>query len=290
MDMTIDRLRAVFTASAMEYGFREHVHSANKWQLIFSLSLLTLPLAFFSRSDYILFGATTQFWLLLAMRGAILLVFALMILLAFRMKQLWKLDNALLVVTFLLSILLFYINTTRPPSYHQHSIIDALLLLSIYLLIPNRFLYQVIGAFFLTGLAFINFLFFRDPVPALAANVFWISYIFSNAMGIWYARHLHLVHRQRYSSLLSERETSIALEQALSEVKTLEGILPICASCKKIRDSDGYWNQVEQYIATHSAAQFSHGLCEDCAEQMYQGEDWYEELKTPTKDGASPGS
>lgn len=67
-----------------------------------------------------------------------------------------------------------------------------------------------------------------------------------------------------------EREKHIAaLQQALSEVKVLSGLLPICASCKKIRDDKGYWNQIESYIQNHSEAQFSHGLCPECASKIY---------------------
>lgn len=69
-----------------------------------------------------------------------------------------------------------------------------------------------------------------------------------------------------------ERENLIRkLQNALSEVKTLRGFLPICASCKKIRDDKGYWNQIEAYISEHSHAQFSHGLCPDCARKFYPG-------------------
>jgi hypothetical protein len=56
---------------------------------------------------------------------------------------------------------------------------------------------------------------------------------------------------------------------ALSELKTLSGLLPICASCKKIRDDKGYWSQLEAYITEHSGAVFSHGICPDCMEKMY---------------------
>ena len=67
-----------------------------------------------------------------------------------------------------------------------------------------------------------------------------------------------------------EREKLIAqLQKALSEVKTLQGFLPICASCKKIRDDKGYWNQIESYIQSHSDAKFSHGLCPECAKKLY---------------------
>ncbi len=67
-----------------------------------------------------------------------------------------------------------------------------------------------------------------------------------------------------------EREKLIAeLQNAVAEVKTLSGLLPICSSCKKIRDDQGYWNQIEVYISGHSAAKFSHGLCPECAKKLY---------------------
>lgn len=59
------------------------------------------------------------------------------------------------------------------------------------------------------------------------------------------------------------------LEQALAQVKTLSGLLPICSHCKKIRDDQGYWNQIEKYVGEHSNAQFSHGICPECAKKFY---------------------
>jgi hypothetical protein len=61
----------------------------------------------------------------------------------------------------------------------------------------------------------------------------------------------------------------IELKKALDRVKTLSGLLPICASCKKIRDDTGYWNQIEVYIQTHSEAEFSHSICPACAKKLY---------------------
>jgi two-component system, response regulator PdtaR len=67
-----------------------------------------------------------------------------------------------------------------------------------------------------------------------------------------------------------EREKLIAqLEEALLQVKRLSGLLPICASCKKIRDNRGSWRQIEEYITTHSEAGFSHGICPQCAQVLY---------------------
>jgi len=59
------------------------------------------------------------------------------------------------------------------------------------------------------------------------------------------------------------------LQKTLSEVKRLSGQLPICASCKKIRDDQGHWRQVEEYIRDHSEAEFTHSLCPECAQRLY---------------------
>ena len=67
-----------------------------------------------------------------------------------------------------------------------------------------------------------------------------------------------------------ERERLVLeLQDALSRVKTLKGLLPICASCRKIRDDQGYWTSVEAYLLQHSDAEFTHGICPDCAQELY---------------------
>ncbi len=72
------------------------------------------------------------------------------------------------------------------------------------------------------------------------------------------------------SPLLAKLSKTVeGLQEALSKVKLLSGLIPICASCKKIRDDRGYWNQIEYYIREHSEAEFSHGICPECANRLY---------------------
>jgi len=67
-----------------------------------------------------------------------------------------------------------------------------------------------------------------------------------------------------------ERERLIAeLQEALAQVKTLRGLLPICANCKRVRDDDGYWHMVEAYVRDHSQAEFTHTLCPECMAKLY---------------------
>ena len=82
--------------------------------------------------------------------------------------------------------------------------------------------------------------------------------------------HLELLY---INHILGEKNRK--LSDYISEIQTLRGILPICSSCKKIRDDKGYWNQIESYIQKHSEAQFSHGICPDCAKKFYPDLDIY---------------
>ena len=78
--------------------------------------------------------------------------------------------------------------------------------------------------------------------------------------------------QKHYDQLeLLVKERTVDLEKALSKVKLLSGFLPICASCKKIRDDKGYWSQIESYIKQHSEAEFSHSICPECVEKLYPG-------------------
>lgn len=77
-------------------------------------------------------------------------------------------------------------------------------------------------------------------------------------------RTVELEIKNRQLSRMNEE-----LHESLEKVKLLTGMLPICANCKKVRDDQGYWLQVEEYITDHSEAKFSHGICPDCLKELY---------------------
>ena len=72
------------------------------------------------------------------------------------------------------------------------------------------------------------------------------------------------------------KEEHEKLIKAMGEIKVLSGLLPICSSCKKIRDDKGYWNQIEGYIQKHSEAKFSHSICKECAKELYPDLEFYD--------------
>lgn len=78
-----------------------------------------------------------------------------------------------------------------------------------------------------------------------------------------------IVRTIRYA--IERQRLTTELKTALEHVKQLQGMLPICSSCKKIRDDKGYWNRLEEYFHEHSNLQFSHGICPDCVQKLYPG-------------------
>ena len=78
---------------------------------------------------------------------------------------------------------------------------------------------------------------------------------------------LEMAERTRTEQALREKNAELAA--ALAKVKLLGGLLPICAGCKKIRDDQGYWSQVDSYVQEHSEATFTHGLCPECIKRLY---------------------
>lgn len=116
---------------------------------------------------------------------------------------------------------------------------------------------------FISTLLIIAALFFKPPMEevwkvaynrGIALLTVWII--------AWFGLQRKKAERQRHQ-VLRERE------KALEEVKILHGLLPICASCKRIKNDQGSWMQIESYLKQHSEAEFTHGLCPECAERLY---------------------
>ena len=104
---------------------------------------------------------------------------------------------------------------------------------------------------------------YKLAIGFLLVIVLFVSF---GAISLWEVHTLGNLTKMIYEHPLV---VSNELQEALSEIKTLSGLLPICASCKKIRDDTGYWNQIELYIRDHTEAEFSHSLCPNCAEKLY---------------------
>lgn len=105
--------------------------------------------------------------------------------------------------------------------------------------------------------------------PADAMEIWMRSLILALLIGFGFFFQLIFNQKMRVEA---EKENLIKeLLATIAEIKILQGLIPICAHCKKIRDDKGLWQQLEKYIQDHSEAEFSHGICPDCTEELYPG-------------------
>lgn len=95
------------------------------------------------------------------------------------------------------------------------------------------------------------------------------------AVSYYWNSKLAMENQERRRVEADKERLIVELRQALGNIKTLHGILPICSECKSIRDDKGYWRQIEAYIGEHSDADFSHSLCPKCMDKLYGNERWY---------------
>ena len=136
-----------------------------------------------------------------------------------------------------------------------------------------------ITMFFLTP---VLFLWAGEPeLKAFIGRNFWSSHIAVLVFGILVGytndlkERLKLELKEREKTEKEKEQLIIDLQDALDNLVTLEGMIPICANCKKIRDDKGLWNQIEQYVETHTNAVFSHGVCPECEKELFGSEEWY---------------
>ncbi len=119
-----------------------------------------------------------------------------------------------------------------------------------------------------------------EAVPDLLFEVNGLAISVLMLVGMWLIRPIFVALARsegqqremasRLAALSQGQEALIAdLRKALGSIKTLKGMLPICASCKKVRDDEGYWRQIEAYLTEHSEAEFTHGICPECYRKLY---------------------
>ncbi len=274
-------IQAQFKNPELERQFRLHFLESEKIQLKLAIWVYLIPNLIFSYSDHILFGFSRDFYTLLTVRGIHILLSIILVMIVSRLAKPQILDISVLVWWASIIALVFFINSTRPAEYLHHSVIDILILFTIYILVSNRLIFQVFPALLLSIGNIVFLAIVKSDMSTMAFNVMWGSYLVGNMLGIVISWRLNASRRLQFNTLQKEKHLRENQERALSEVKTLRGIIPICSQCKKIRDDDGFWQKVEVFVTDHSEADFSHSLCPECVKEIYPA--LYEKLKKENK-------
>ncbi len=170
---------------------------------------------------------------------------------------------------------LLFVGISAGFPYIQNVLHGLLLTLVYYQFVHSRFSYIMVGCA-CYPIMFLIVCIMSDQLEFVNFMRFILYFISANAFGILILRSYNQGQRANYINQLKRQslnmELRVALDQLIKakhEVKVLQGLLPICTNCKKIRDDNGDWKRLESYIQHHSEAKFSHSICPECAKQLY---------------------
>jgi hypothetical protein len=259
-----------FVSTEMEARFRSHSRPLDARQANIAVGLALGAILPFIPSDYRLLGFSSLFWVFLAMRlSCIVASVTLLVLFHKGISSIWM-DRLLAAWCVAGSLGCLAIGYSRPAMYLVGFVLSSITLsLLLYFVIPLPLATQVaINLFSLSGNAYLLVLRHAE-LDAVLQRAIIVNCLLANFMGAMASWHLHRLRRQQFAALQREVGLRKGLEGALSQVKTLQGYLPICSHCKAVRNDEGYWQQVEVYVREHTRAEFTHGICPQCLKEHF---------------------
>jgi hypothetical protein len=260
---------AEFASPEKEAAFRQFRRADEN-----SLGLLVAGVAvvmslIFIPTDRELLGSSPAFWQLVAMRVGYAAFSVVMVFVLRRDLPAPVIDRVLLVFYLTGVSLQFAVGSSRPSIFflgYAHT--DLLIILAWYVVVPLSFRFQA-ALGLLSTIGDLYLLSRRPELQHLLRRSLVVSYVMINVLAGVTSWILHGIRRREFAALRRAEELRANLESALAEVKTLRGILPICAHCKRVRNDTGFWQQVEEYVHDHTEAQFSHGICPECMHEHF---------------------
>jgi hypothetical protein len=156
-----------------------------------------------------------------------------------------------------------YVSSLWPAGHEEMRLTSAIAVLMSYCIMPVSMRLQTVGALLHTaGALFVGVWLNPSKVDGnLFSTVCWLVLI--NVLGVFLSYRLHARQRLLFAALRRQSELSAKLAQALADVKTLRGLINVCAWCHKV-NVDAEWQQLESYVREHSHAEFTHGICPAC--------------------------
>ncbi len=149
-----------------------------------------------------------------------------------------------------------------------HLGIDVLILVGMYIIVPTVRMQLTFAAIHTMALVTLHFN-IKEPVYQMANVTVPLTLMLANFIGLGMSALFNRARHQVFAQYEAEKAIRLELERAHSDVRTLAELIPMCASCKKIRNDAGYWEQVETYMQAISGASVTHGLCPECVNMFY---------------------
>lgn len=257
-----------FCYAPLEQAFRKN-HLREDKRLGFACAGVVLVGSFFYVvNGYFVYGMSASFFILFATRIANILASLGLILALHYCRTAAQIDRPLLAWGIICNVSNLIIIAAQTSGTIGHALLSFGVPLVAYCIVPlplaKQLLVTVPFSLCAILLAFLN----GDGlvIPFSLSG----GCIIANAIGSFASWHRNHRRRQVFLSALRETELCARLEQALAEIRTLRGLLPICAWCKRVRNEEQAWQSIESYVQSHSHAEFTHDICESCSTMQFQ--------------------
>lgn len=246
-----------------EERFRRFLLDEDLRKLRAFVILVILASVLYTPSGWRLLGNTPLFWQLQLLRvGFVVLSLATLLLLRAR-SSIKTIDGLSQVWCLTLAVFMVFVTSTRPPGLMAPYLANLAALPFLYLIPPMRVLHRLPAPLLLSAgtLALLH----RSETPFSVTSISMMLLLAAtNLISYLTARRMRAAERLLFHNVGDERRLRKQLQDALAEIKTLEGIVPICMDCKRIRDDVGFWRDLEVFLSRNTEANFSHGLCPPC--------------------------
>jgi len=224
----------------------------------------------FGFSDYTLFGFSAMFFGLAGLRLAVVAGTAGALFFLRHVRNPPVFDVVLTVWGLAVGAFVLFVNWTRPASFHGQIALDVLCVVLAYVALPLPLPRQMLLAGLFTVGNLLLFFLVKAPQGSMTVTVVVAAQVLANAAGILVSCSVKTRKRQLFAAYLREQQLRANLVKALAEVRTLRGLLPICATCKRVRDEEGGWQCVEIYVRDRTHADFTHSICPVCMTEALQ--------------------
>jgi len=255
-----------FADPDLEREYRTHRLPSNWRRANFFAALMLPVLVLFGINDIRTQGWGPDLYGLSAIRGIWATISILLIVMGTKSKKPARLEFLVVLYLVAASIMEMYVVSQRPIDFMASYTTDIILVFAIYYLFPltirNRLFVSLI---FSTGTMAVFYLFKVPAFPASAIAVP-LAFAIANVISFYGALQFARARRMQFLHMKEEELVVKSLEKTFARLKTLGGLIPICAASKKVRDDDGFWKDIDNYISLHSEAEFTLGTCVDCAE------------------------
>ena len=252
-----------------ETAFRDSDFEQAKRGVVTFVILAATGLLFFTVTESLYMPSDKAFVALQVGRGTLLVLIMCISVVLMRMRSRLAFEKVTFSAAVALPLLAAAITLLRPTNDPVNFMLDLVLILSYYSFFHFPLRILVIPPLLITAVQVFLLFSYKEVDNTHGIHVIITALFLANVVGVLASRHANIRNRLRFLDFRAESNLRAEMETTLDRLELLEGLVPICAHCKRIRGDDGTWEQVEAFVSRGSKLEFSHGICPQCMRERY---------------------